>query len=93
MCVPATRKVRENQRMVAAQQARSKRLAGKNKAKYNAGNIEVKKQETRIKVKKLKAPKQIEEEKKIKYAKLDAFWKKYKLYIIVLIVARGLNNS
>ena len=46
MCVPATRKVRESQRMVAAQQASSKRLAGKNKAKYNAGNIEVKKQES-----------------------------------------------
>lgn len=81
------RKIREKQRIVAAQQARSNRLAGKNKVKYNADNLEFKKQETRVKVKKSKPSQPVEEEKEIKETKLDAFWKKYKIHIIVLVAA------
>ena len=78
------RKVRENQRIVAAQQARKNRLSGKNITK---NNLELIKQETRIKVKNPKVSKQIEEKKKRKDTKWDAFCKKYKLHIGVLIVA------
>ena len=79
--------MRENQRIVAAQQARSNRLAGKNIMKHSVGNAEFKKQETRVKVKKAKVSKPIEMEKEIKDTKLNAFWKKYKLHIIVLTLA------
>lgn len=81
------RKIRENQRIAAAQQARGNRLAGKNKTKYNADNLEFKKQEIRVKTKKPKVSKPVEEEKEIKDTELDAFWKKYKIHIIVLVTA------
>lgn len=45
------RKICENKRITAAQQARRNRLAGKNKAKYNDDNTEFKNQEIRVKVK------------------------------------------
>ena len=77
------RKVRENQRIVAAQQARKNRLSGKNITK---NNLELIKQETRIKVKKPKVSKQIEEKKKIEDTKWEVFWKKYKLHIIMLMI-------
>ena len=81
------RKIRVNQRIAAAQQARRNRLAGKNKTKYNADNLEFKKQETRVKVNKSKLSKPVEEEKEIKDTKLDAFWKRYKIHIIVSVIA------
>lgn len=81
------RRIRENQRITAAQQARRSRLAGKNKTKNHADNLEFKKQETRVKVKKSKASKPVEEEKEIKDTKLDVFWKRYKIHIIVSVIA------
>ena len=82
------RKMRENQRIIDAQQARLNRLAGKNVANRSDGNIEAKKQEVRVRIDEKEVAKQIEaedEEVEVK-TKISAFLRKYKVPIGILVI-------
>ena len=77
------RKMRENQRIMDAQQARLNRLAGRNVTNRSAGNIESKKQEVSVRIDEKEVPKQVKVEKD--ETKKAVFLKKYKVHIVILI--------
>ena len=92
------RKMRENQRIIDAQQARLNRLSGKNAGNRSIDNIKSGKQEVCVKVSEKNALKQMDaeiekeetEEKKykkiIKKIKQVEFTKKEKVYLAIIVV-------